>query len=158
MVPSTSCLGGILADEMGLGKTLEVISLILHRPCPLDISTMPVYDLKSETELKDVIPFISIPASELVTYEDEINSDNGHTEPMIEENIFCVCGSNAARANLKLISCSICKPSCFQHEECVQFHRRIDTSNGQFLNQRYICPLCWNHVSIFDCLGNWMID
>lgn len=147
-MPSDSCLGGILADEMGLGKTLEVISLIIHRPCPSDITTAPLYDLKSEADLEGVFAFDAETIDEFAIYEDEQDSDA--TVTMVEESVFCVCGGGCGsdvNGDLTLISCSVCNSPNLQHEECVQFRRVIDTSAGEGLRLKYICPLCWNHVS-----------
>ncbi|KAH9284624.1 E3 ubiquitin-protein ligase SHPRH [Echinococcus granulosus] len=146
-VPSDSCLGGILADEMGLGKTLEVISLIIHRPCPSDITTAPLYDLKLEADLEGVFAFDAGTVVELEMYEDEEDTDA--TVAMVEESVFCVCGGvGDGNRDLTLISCSVCNSSNLQHEECVQFRRRIDTSAGESLWLKYICPLCWNHLRV----------
>ncbi|VDM18554.1 unnamed protein product, partial [Hydatigera taeniaeformis] len=146
-VPSDSCLGGILADEMGLGKTLEVISLIIHRPCPSDITNSPLYDLKSEADLEGVFAFDSKTNDELVMYEDE--EDHDATVAMVEESVFCVCGGGCCGdMDFTLISCSVCNSSNLQHEECVQFKRVIDTSAGESLRLKYICPLCWNHLRV----------
>lgn len=152
--PEEPCLGGILADEMGLGKTLEVLSLILHRPYQTDITREPLNNLGAGPCSKKLFAFTTVFHE---SYEDELmdcssDSESTKTASTSPHGTFCVCGGSnddSAADNdemLTLVHCEVCDSGYYQHEECVQFRRRIHTSGGEPVELVYICPLCWNHV------------
>ncbi len=151
-IPTDTCLGGILADEMGLGKTLEIVSLILLRPCP-EAPSRPLFDLEHETDLPGEFAFRVLAAGDA---EDEVDHRppspalSDKTMPMVEENVFCVCGCGQLSPDTT-ISCTRCDTPWLQHRECVQFKPAVEMTGGRVARMRYICPQCWNNVSLF-CL------
>uniref|UniRef100_A0A5K3EVH6 E3 ubiquitin-protein ligase SHPRH n=2 Tax=Mesocestoides corti TaxID=53468 RepID=A0A5K3EVH6_MESCO len=150
-VPTDACLGGILADEMGLGKTLEIISVILLRPCE-DQSDKPLYDLNTESDLVGEFAYRQVEDDVLSHFESPASPSNTETtEPMVEESVFCVCGGGVDASiapQSGTVSCSRCSSASLQHEACVQFKRLIGTADGKCIRQNYICPLCWNSLRV----------
>jgi len=62
--------GGLLADEMGLGKTLQIISMMVANPKPLNLIVCPASLVKQwTTEINKFAPSIKV----WTKYEDDIN-------------------------------------------------------------------------------------
>lgn len=145
-ISTDSCLGGILADEMGLGKTLELISLVLLRPCPLRTQELALFDLDADSELPGELAYCS---SQECGVGDPSDDDDNRTVAMCDESVFCVCGG-ALLSMESTIACNKCHSPLLQHKECVQFNPLVELIdiNGQtdVVRLRYICPLCWNRV------------
>jgi len=68
--------GGLLADEMGLGKTLQIISMMIANPKPLNLLVCPASLVKQwETEINKFAPSIKVWSKfdDTMNYKDDIN-------------------------------------------------------------------------------------
>jgi len=81
--------GGILADEMGLGKTIQIISMMIANPKPLNLIVCPASLVKQwETEINKFAPSINIYSSTI----DEIDNTR--------QNVFIISYNKLNRESL----------------------------------------------------------
>ena len=86
----TKYCGGILADEMGLGKTLQIISLMIAKPKPINLLICPA------SLVNQWISEINKFAPDILVHTDVTNEINLH-----KQNIFVVSYNKISRKNFK---------------------------------------------------------
>ncbi|VDO09977.1 unnamed protein product [Rodentolepis nana] len=156
------CCGGILADEMGLGKTVEVLSLILHRPYPQDMTVQPL-ERFGKRFCNQKISLFKIPSEKLESggkmdgesteqednYNDEVMS-NSSSVCTLPHSVFCICGAIDIGRIYEVsapIYCDVCDSGFYQHVECVGFAPTV-VVDGKSYEVNYICPLCWKNLRV----------